>query len=409
MTLRARTLYVCYFGLSEPLVQTQVLPYLRELVAGGVRMSLLTFEPDRKKRWTPDAIAEWRRRLKADGIEWHVLQYHKHPSLLATLYDIVAGTWRAVAIARREKIDVFHGRSHVGAAIGALAKRLTGGRLIFDVRGFLAEEYVDSGNWRAGGLLFRLTKIAERWLYRAADGFVVITERAKETLFPNGSGGRPVEVIPCCVSEERFTAALQTGRDTIRAGLGLSGRIVFVYVGALGGYYLTRETAELFAVARERDARTYALVLTQSSPREMIAELERCGFATGDFRVIHAATDDVPNYLRAADVALSLIRPSYARRSMSPTKFAEYLAAGLPVIANAGIGDLDAHIEKSRTGVLLQRMDRAAYDDALRAAEELRRDPELAARCRAEVNLHYNLESVGGVRYRRLYASVLDA
>ena len=41
------SLYICYFGLREPLVQTQVLPYLRELVAGGVKMSLLTFEPQR--------------------------------------------------------------------------------------------------------------------------------------------------------------------------------------------------------------------------------------------------------------------------------------------------------------------------------------------------------------------------
>jgi hypothetical protein len=26
-----RTLYICYFGVREPLVQTQVLPYLREI------------------------------------------------------------------------------------------------------------------------------------------------------------------------------------------------------------------------------------------------------------------------------------------------------------------------------------------------------------------------------------------
>jgi Glycosyltransferase len=408
MTTGAHALYLCYFGLREPLVQTQVLPYLRELVEGGVGMSLLTFEPDLKGSWNADSIAERQQSLRAEGIEWHMLPYHKRPSLPATLYDIFAGVWRAAAIARREQIDVFHGRSHVGTAIGALARRLTGGRLVFDIRGFLAEEYVDSGNWRADGLLFRLTKRAERWLYRAADGFVVLTERAKETLFPLGSGGRPVEVIPCCVSEERFSAASQTDRETIRADLGLSGRLVLVYAGALGGYYLTRETAELLAVARERDARTYALVLTQGSPREMVAELERTGFSKDDFRVIHAAPDDVPGYLRAADVALSLIRTSYARRSMSPTKFAEYLAAGLPVIATAGIGDVDAHIEESRTGVLLQGFDRAAYSNALRAAEELRLDPGLAARCQAEVRLRYDLKAVGGERYRRLYAAVLD-
>ena len=116
MTVRARSLYLCYFGLREPLVQTQVIPYLRELAAGGVAMSLLTFEPEVKTRWTAESIAAWRQRLRDAGIEWHMLPYHKRPSLLATLYDIIRGGWRAAAIARRENVTVFHGRSHVGAA-----------------------------------------------------------------------------------------------------------------------------------------------------------------------------------------------------------------------------------------------------------------------------------------------------
>ena len=84
-------LYICYFGLREPLVQTQVLPYVRELVAGGVRMSLLTFEP------RPFDQDEWRERLRAEGIAWHALRYHKRPTLPATLYDIVRGAFRAAA------------------------------------------------------------------------------------------------------------------------------------------------------------------------------------------------------------------------------------------------------------------------------------------------------------------------
>jgi len=407
MTIRARALYLCYFSLREPLVQTQVLPYLRELVAGGIGMSLLTFEPEMKKQWSADSIAVWRERLRSEGIEWHMLPYHKRPSLTATFYDIVAGAWRAAAIVRREKIDVLHGRSHVGAAIGALAKRLTGARLIFDVRGFMAEEYVDSGNWIAGGLLYRLTKAVERWLYHAADGFVVLTERARETLFPEGASGRPLEVIPCCADPERFAAAAARDRDEIRRDLGLEGRQVFVYVGALGGYYLTRETAELLAAARAQDARSFALVLTQGSPLPITGELNRLGFAQDDYRVLHVPPEEVPVYLRAADVALALVRPSFARRSMSPTKFAEYLASGLPVIASVGIGDLDEHIKEARVGVLLKTLDQAAYLDAFRAVEELRRDPALAKRCRDEARARYDLHTIGGERYRRLYDSVL--
>ena len=74
-----RTLYVCYFGLREPLVQTQVLPYLRQLQSDSVQVSLLTFEPRFKETWTPAEIAKQRAALDAEGISWHFLKYHKWP------------------------------------------------------------------------------------------------------------------------------------------------------------------------------------------------------------------------------------------------------------------------------------------------------------------------------------------
>ena len=46
-----KTLYLCYFGLREPLVQTQVVPYLREMRAAGIEVSLLTFEPGWPRSW----------------------------------------------------------------------------------------------------------------------------------------------------------------------------------------------------------------------------------------------------------------------------------------------------------------------------------------------------------------------
>lgn len=380
------SLYICYFGLREPLVQTQVLPYLRELVASGVAMSLLTFEPE---RFDED---EWRERLRSDGIEWHTLRYHKRPTLPATLYDIVRGAFRAAAIARRDGIQLLHGRSHVGAAIGALAKRMCGARLIFDFRGYLAEEYVDHGNWRAGGWLFRLTKGAERMLLRDADGVVFLTEAVRQPLQV------PVEVIPCCVDVERFASAT-------RADLGVADRVVYVYSGALGGYYLIDEMAQLMRT----DPRAFALILTQSAPGPVTAALARAGFAPADYRVLAVPPEDVPRYLRAADVGVSLIRPSFARRATSPTKFAEYLAAGLPVIYSAGVGDLDAQIEQYRVGVLLGSFDQASYAEAIRAMAELRRDPQLADRCRALARAEYQLHEVGGARYRRLYDAVLRA
>src|SRR5204862_289837 len=92
MMTRARSLYICYFGLREPLVQTQVLPYLRELAKSGAAIFLLTFEA---QRWDQ---AQAREQLRADGIEWFASRYHKRPTVPATLFDILAGALRAILI-----------------------------------------------------------------------------------------------------------------------------------------------------------------------------------------------------------------------------------------------------------------------------------------------------------------------
>lgn len=53
---------------------------------------------------------------------------------------------------------------------------------LFDLRGFLAEEYVDSHVWPADSLLFQTTKRVERRLVARAAGVVVLTHRAARLL-----------------------------------------------------------------------------------------------------------------------------------------------------------------------------------------------------------------------------------
>ncbi|HEY6403036.1 MAG TPA: glycosyltransferase family 4 protein [Blastocatellia bacterium] len=403
-----RALYLCYFGLREPLVQTQVLPYLRELVRGGVGVHLLTFEPRGGRAWDGWERKEWRTRLESQGIQWRSLDYHKWPSLPATLYDIAFGALTAIRLVRREEIDVIHARGYVPAAMGALAKWLAGGKLIFDIRGFMAEEYVDAGVWPEGGLLYRLTKTAEKKLLKAADGFVVLTEKARKILFPRDREGRPVEVIPCCVDAKRFRPFNKESRGPLRRKLNLEGRRVIIYIGSLGGWYLTDEMAELMALAHREDASTFLMVLTQSPPEMITGRLDALGVAQSDYLVKKVAPEDAPRYLKAADFAVSLIKPSYSKMSSSPTKIAEYLASGLPVITNAGIGDLDDLIAEDHVGVILDAFDRESYSRALEGIKVLSLDRRIAERCRESARRRFDLAGVGGVRYRRLYRRVFE-
>jgi len=408
-----RTLYVCYFGLREPLVQTQVLPYLRQLQSDRVQISLLTFEPKLESSWTEDEISQRREALSVEGISWHCLKYHKSPSLAATLYDMALGAWTIRRIMKSEGATILHSRNHVPAIMSALARKVMGGKLIFDIRGFMPEEYVDAGIWPENGYLYHGLKRFERYLLQTSDAFVLLTEKAREIVFPGctdtDSKGRPLAVIPCCVDFARFAAAAETSRELLRAELNLTDRRVMVYVGSFGGWYMTDEMTEFLATAHRQQPASFSLILTQS-PRQMVAErMLQLGISEKDFRVMEVTPQDVPRYLRAADIGISFIKPCYSKQSSSPTKIAEYLASGLPIVSNAGIGDLDKLIEDNRVGTLVREFTSESYIKALNEVEQISSERGSSERLRSVAQREFDLVSVGRTRYRRLYDRLLNA
>lgn len=396
-----RSLYICYFGIREPLVQTQVIPYLREL-SQIAEVSLLTFEQGEVEIETVDELAK-------QGIEWHSLRYHKRPSVPATAYDIVNGARFIRSLLKREKLDVLHARSHVAMLMAALARKWSKRKpkIIFDIRGFFPEEYTDAGIWPENGWLYRVVKRVERWLMREADAYVVLTEKAKEILFGNGDQAsttqKPVEVIPCCVDLERFASANSETRAAMRSELGIGDRKVLVYVGAFGGWYLTDEMGDLFAAFKEREKDAFAMILTQSKTDPVSEKLRQAGYNENEIFIQKVASKEIPRYLSAADFAVSFIKNCYSKQASSPTKNAEYLACGLPIIANVGIGDTDTHIVENQVGTLVETFDRESY---LKAFDEIDALGVVGDRCRETARRLFDLESVGGERYKRLYSTL---
>ena len=405
-----KTLYICYFGLRQPLVRTQVIPYLQELAKGGIDVSLLTFEPEMSSEWTAEAIETERANLAEKGIKWDLRAYHKRPSALATAWDILVGSLAVRKKIAAEKIDILHGRVHVATLMGALARKFSSRKpkLIFDIRGFFPEEYTDAGVWPENGMLYRAAKRVERWLMKESDGFVVLTEKARQILFgPDSENPKPIEVIPCCVDfAERFPADVGSRRDEMRERLGVAGRTVYTHVGALGGLYLTKELADLMAEARGLDPRAFAMFLTQSDPAEIVELLKERGFTDKDMFVGRVDPTEIPTYLSASDVGLSFVKATYATQSRSPTKIPEYLAAGLPIIANYGVGDVDELINTEKVGLLIDKFESEAYQNVL---FRLRRLGNVSERCKEVARRRFDLETVGGVRYRRLYDNILQS
>jgi glycosyltransferase involved in cell wall biosynthesis len=395
--VNARALYICYLSLADPLARTQVVAYLAGLAARGHTIHLLTFESELSRERRRELRAE----MAAVGIAWHGLRYHKRPSLPATVYDTFAGALVASWLVLRYGLQILHARSHVPLAMALLARPLTRRKIIFDIRGLLAEEYADAGRWERDGAAYRITDWIQRVGLRRADGFVVLTERVRRHLWGEHAPAA-CTVIPCCADFDR----LAPGNVNVRATLGLGDRPVVVYVGKLTGVYMDREMADFFAAARRLRPELVLLVLTQSPATSILDELRHADVPADAYRITSAPSQAVGAYLAAADVALCFCHPKPSLIAASPTKIGEYLAAGLPVVSGPDVGDTDTILRDEHAGVVVTEFSEAGYARAAEAVFALAEDDASRERCRTVAQRLFSLRDVGIPRYDALYRKV---
>ena len=407
-----RALFISYNGMLDPLGQSQVIPYLRELSKRGVRFTLLSFE--RAGAFGSDGQAKSAAlcgQLAEDGIEWHWLRYHQTPSLPATMYDVANGVRYARTLVSRNRIELVHARSHIPATIALALKKRFGLKLIFDVRGLMADEYVDADHWRMGSVAYRLTKAMERRALAACDGVVTLTEKIWPIISEwDGLSNREVihEVVPCCADLALFKFS-QEDRLQRRAELNFTDRFVVVYCGSIDGWYLTEKMSDFFVEMLKQKPEAHFLWLTQTKHERVRSLMQTRRISESNYTVIAAQPQDVPSYLSASDAGLAFIKPCFSKLASSPTKYAEYLACGLPLIINAGIGDSDALVTRERAGALVSEFNEAEYEQALTTIATLAAAAETRGRMRDVAERLLDVRSVGTERYARLYERVLNA
>lgn len=359
-----RVAYLSYDGVLDPLGSSQVVPYLEGLASRGFTHELVSFEK-------PARLAEVERRrsmaarLSRSAIAWHPLRYHKTPRIPATLFDIVRGAFHLRRLARLSSFDLFHCRGEIPPVM----VRLSGlrGPLLLDMRGFFADERVDAGSWRSGSLVDRGVRAMERQNLRRASRVVVLTNRGREVLINRGVS-LPIDVIPTCVDPDNFKPL----------AIGSAPEFDLVYFGSLGGWYMTNEMLAFVEGLRAAHPSIRILFLTNNASEHDNARLSSAGVT------VHSSPpEDVPAWLSKCAATFFFIRATPSKIASCPTKLAEALAVGLPVLTGPGIGDVDEILRREKVGVVLEEFSQESYMRGWNALQALLGDPLTRGRCRS--------------------------
>lgn len=345
-------LYLSPDGMTDPLGQSQVIPYLNGLAQRGIKLILVSLEKPLLYKQYSDGVST----ALHSNIEWYPISYSKKIPFLSQWINVLRLLWKAYQLKHKRKVDLVHARSYLGAWVAWWIYKIWKTPFLFDMRGFWADERLEGKIWRMANPLqaglYIYFKKKEKQFLRYAFHTVSLTHSAKDWLVKYYDvSASSVSVIPCCVDTQHF--CLLRSEYTEKAGKPLR----LIYAGSLGTWYMLDEMLLFYQQLQRVEPAAEFWIITRE-PADWVIQACKCLGVSYENILVQAATrDEMPYLFSQADVGLFFIRPTFSKMASSATKMAEMLACGLPIITNKGIGDHDYLFQRYDCGILLNSIE----------------------------------------------------
>ncbi|MBL7918506.1 MAG: glycosyltransferase, partial [Bacteroidia bacterium] len=241
--MNKNTLYITFDGLSDPLGQSQILPYLVGIAKNGYCITIISCEKQSRLTHEKNNIETL---LSQNNISWKYIIYNETGNALSRFKYIQQVKAIAKDIVKQNKICLIHCRSYLAALIGLDFKRKFKIPFLFDMRGFWADERIDGGIWKKNNLIhnifYKYFKRKEKSFIQDADAIVSLTQNGANYLakvFGDNLVNTKTTIIPCCTNTNLFNVG-SINSDFILPEFSSTDELI-IYSGSVGTWYYTRE------------------------------------------------------------------------------------------------------------------------------------------------------------------------
>lgn len=363
-----KVLYITYDGLSDPLGQSQIIPYLIGLSKANYDITILSSEKKDRLKELGEIIQKL---LDENGIVWHHHVYSNSPPVLSTFRNIKQLRKTALALQAESKFDIVHCRSYLASLIGNDLKERSGVKFIFDMRGFWVDERVEGKIWNLRNpiyyFIYNYFKKKERLFLHNADHVISLTHKAIPHIEALGRGRKnkiPIDVIPCCADLVHFNTGNidPTIQNNARASLNIKNEDkVLSYLGSIGTWYRIDAMLEFFEMLLTRDQNYVFLFITPDKEAVIRSIVSKYHIPQKKILIIFSPYNAVPSLIGLSDYSMSFINPVTSKTASSPTKQGEVMGMGIPMICNAGIGDTESIFDNDEIGYVANGLNKGEY------------------------------------------------
>ncbi len=399
-------IYCTYDGLSDPLGQSQILPYINGLnINQNYKFTIISFE---KRSSNSKNKIKLRKKLNNININWIELKYTKYPLILSTLIDLNKLKKSIEQINKKEIIDVIHCRSYITSLVALKFKIKQNIPFIFDMRGFYADERVDGKIWNRKNPvynnIYKYFKKKEIELIQHSKHIVSLTDSAKKEItswdIPNQS---EITVIPCCTDENLFQLkSVEKKISDIKLN---KNEFIISYVGSIGTWYMLDEMLDFFKILLNKQSNSKFLFITKDDPSLIFKKAKSKNIPIEKLLIKSSSRELMPSYISLSDFSIFFIMPVFSKKASSPTKMGEIMNMGIPVICNSGVGDVDQIMNESMPELLIKEF---TFDEYERVVNKILNAKTInKLQIISKSHEYYSLER-GIEKYNAVYEKVLN-
>jgi hypothetical protein len=366
--------YLTIDSLFEGVGSSQITPLITNLSKSGLKINLVSFE----KNIPGTHLGDY---FKSIGVVWSPQEFGSPGA--------VAGISRLDSMRRTiQKTSIIHARSDIPAVSGITSQQAP---VLWDVRSLWAEQKILIQRNIPNKVLYPLYRGLENVAASKSLGMSTLTSAVLPILEKRHKRLPQLRtIVSTSVDLDRFKF------DPIMPPI-----VRALFSGTYNDYYDLELSARFMQEFRKG--------LPVDAHWARPAESKKSNIGVGETKVFPSTqigmSQLIPNYSFGVSVCKIDAGPSLT--AAMPTKIAEFLACGRPVVVNKGLGDMDQFITEFNVGVVLDGTIENLSESATKLAELLT-DNETPIRCRLLAEKHFNMQ-VGAEKYLNLYSQMLKS
>jgi hypothetical protein len=364
--------YITIDSITEGVGSSQITPLISLLSKSGLKINLISFEKSQLGNFHQQYF-------NSIGVHWNPQAFGSN--------GIFAGIERMKVLRQQiPRTNLIHARSDIPAVSGIASHKAP---VLWDVRSLWSDQKVIIQETLINRGLYGLYRGLEGIAANKSLGMSTLTNavipilEARHKRLPNFRS-----VVPTAVDLDRFKPSSPMP-TAVRA----------LFSGTYNDYYDLGLSAQFMEEIRKLiPVETHWARPVESSKRHI---------GVGESSVFPATQSDmselIPNYSFGVAICKLDAGPSLA--AAMPTKIAEFLACGRPIVVNKGLGDMDQFLDEFDAGVILNGELGNVVDSAHKLLG-LITDPDTPGRCRALAEKYFSMDT-GAAKYLKLYSQML--